>query len=250
MNVIFSGNAKEEAKEKKPKRVAFCIPTVTKPYQCTLDSLAASIPLIEAAGYEHAAVYEIGNPYISAARSLMLHKALEWKADIVVFIDHDLSWQPEDLLYLIECDRDVVAATYRYKRDLEEYMGHVAVDIDGKPRFERVTIKSHIGDLDTNLLTMVNVPAGFLKITRAAVNHFMAQWPELLYGEKCAPHVDLFNHGAMDGVWYGEDYAFCRRWNERCGNVFCIPNLDVNHHLASGEVFAGNYDKYLSSLTG
>ena len=72
------------------KRVVFCIPTVTRPYRVCLDSLEASVPLIEAAGWDHGMVTEIGNPYISAARSYMLRKAQDTKADVIMFIDHDL----------------------------------------------------------------------------------------------------------------------------------------------------------------
>ena len=91
------------------KKVIFAIPTITKPYQVCLDSLEASIPLIQAAGWEDGMVSEVGCPYISVARSKLLRKAMDAKADVVVFIDHDLSWEPHDLLKLIETEGDVVA---------------------------------------------------------------------------------------------------------------------------------------------
>lgn len=223
------------------KRVAFCIPTVTKPYQVTLDSLEKSLPLIEAAGYEHSAVYEIGNPYISAARSIMLRKALDWRADIIVFIDHDLSWQPEDLLLLIQTTPDVVGGTYRFKRDPEEYMGTCMADIDGRPIVE----KHGDGELNSQLIWMANIPAGFLKLTANAVNKFMIAYPELWYGDRFMPLVDLFNHGAIDWTWYGEDYAFCKRYSEKCGKVYCMPNLEIDHHLPDGTCYKGNFHNFL-----
>ena len=57
-------------------KVVFCVPTLTRPYQACLDSIKNSIPLIEASGWNHYMVTEIGNPYISAARSYMLRKAM------------------------------------------------------------------------------------------------------------------------------------------------------------------------------
>ena len=100
-------------------KVIFCIPTLKKPYQVTLDSLAASIPLIKEAGWDEGMVSEIGCPYISHARATMLRKALDAKADVIVFIDHDVSWKPQDLLTLIETKGDVVCGTYRFKKDDE-----------------------------------------------------------------------------------------------------------------------------------
>ena len=231
-NVLFSGKT-ESVKTEKKKRVCFCIPTLTKPFQVTLDSLSASIPLIEEAGWEHGAVYEIGCPYISAARAIMLRKALDWKADVIVFIDHDLSWSPEDLLLLIETKPNVVCGTYRFKREEEEYMGHCEPGSDGRPQ------------LHDGLVLMKDAPAGFLKLTNLAVNKFYAAYPELVYGEKHTPSIDIFNHGAIDGIWYGEDYAFCKRYSEKCGNVWCMPNLEIDHWLSNGECFKGNFDKFL-----
>jgi hypothetical protein len=220
------------------KKVVFCIPTISKPYQAMMDSLAASIPLITAAGWDEGAVYQIGCPYISAARSMMLRKALDAKATVIVFLDHDLSWEPRDLLRLIETEGEVVAGTYRFKGEPEEYMGSIFPDIHGRPQVRADgCIKAH------------SIPAGFLKITRAAVCRFMREYPELCYGETCAPAVDLFNHGVIDGVWYGEDYAFAKRWREKCGDLWVIPDINITHHL--GETpFPGNFHRYLLRQPG
>lgn len=224
--------------EDKSKKVVFCIPTITKPYQITLDSLAASLPLIQAAGWEDGAVYAIGNPYISAARAQMLRKALDAKATVIVFIDHDLSWDPQDLLTLIETEGDLVSGTYRFKGEPEEYMGAIYPGTDGCPILrEDGCIKAH------------SIPAGFLKITRAGVNKFMNAYPDLLYGERCNPAVDLFNHGAHDWTWYGEDYAFARRWREKCGDIWLVPNLNITHHLGD-KPFPGNFHNYMLRQPG
>lgn len=220
------------------KKVIFCTPTITKPYQCYLDSLAASIPLIQAAGWEEGSVFKVGCPYISAARSIMLRQALDAKADVIVFIDHDLSWQPDALLKLIETPGDVVAATYRFKRDDEEYMGRLIPGINGCPIVrEDGCIKSFC------------IPAGFMKITRAGVNKFIEAYPELLYGEKCNPHIDLFQHGAHKGTWIGEDYMFSQRWIDKCGDIWLIPNIDVDHHTTE-KCYPGNFHKFLLRQPG
>lgn len=225
-------------KDEERKKVVFCIPTISKPYQVCLDSLEASVKLIKEAGWEEGAVYQIGCPYISAARSMMLRKALNAQATVVVFIDHDLSWKPEDLLRLIETEGDVVAGTYRFKGDPEEYMGAIFPGADGTPIVrDDGCIKAH------------SIPAGFLKITRQGVNRFMRSYPELKYGEESAPFIDLFNHGVIDGVWFGEDYAFAKRWREKCGDIWLVPNLDLNHHTPTTE-YKGNFHEFLLRQPG
>jgi glycosyltransferase involved in cell wall biosynthesis len=219
-------------------KAVFCIPTITKPFQPTIDSLTASIPLIKAAGWDEGFIPEIGNPYISAARATMLRKALDAKADVVVFIDHDLSWDPADLLTLIETPGDVVAGTYRMKSEPEEYMGTVFSNAQGTPLLRA-----------DGCIKAKTVPAGFLKVTKEAVDKFMTAFPHLCYGEKYHQSVDLFNHGAHEGLWWGEDYAFARNWNEKCGDIWIVPNLNLDHHSPAKD-FPGNFHKFLLRQPG
>lgn len=222
------------------RKVVFCIPTLTKPYQVTLDSLAASVPLIESAGWDHAMVSEVGCPYVSVARATMLRKALDAKADAIVFIDHDVSWRPADLLKLIETEGDYVAGTYRYKKhgEPEEYMGQLLTDNNGTPIVR--------GD---GALKTFSAPAGFMKITPRAVNVMIEKHPELCYGNRHTPHFDFFNHGAHEHVWYGEDMAACRRWLDGGGDIWTVPDLQIDHH--SGDVvFPGNLHHFLLRQPG
>lgn len=226
--------------ESKGKRAVFCVPTIKRPYAQTLDSLAASAPVLTDAGWDHYLVSHIGCPYISAARSLMLRKALDAKADAIVFIDHDLSWEPHALLTLLETEGDVVAGTYRFKTDTEEYMGGLFGGPHGKPM---------VRDTDGAVAAFC-APAGFLKVTRKAVNRFIEAYPELCYGDRSSPHVDLFNHGAHKQVWYGEDYAFCRNWIDAGGELWIVPDLNITHHGADGTAYPGNFHEYLLRRPG
>ena len=201
------------------------------------NSLAASAPVLRAAGIEANFIPEIGCPYISGARATLLRKALDWGADAVVFIDYDLSWDPEDLLTLIHAGGDVVAGTYRFKKDDEEYMGSWHTR-DG------VALGRADGALDAS-----RVPAGFLKVTKEGVSRFMAAYPELIYGPRYNPSVDLFNHGAIEGVWYGEDYAFSKRWTEKCGQMWLVPDLNITHH-SPDKAFPGNLHRFLLRQPG
>lgn len=196
------------------------------------------MPAVEAAGFEHVASFEIGNPYISGARATLLRKAMDAKCDAVVFIDHDVSWRPQDMVKLLETEGDAVAGTYRFKKDTEEYMGVLQTDADGFPIVR-----------EDGAISALKVPAGFLKLTAKGVDQFMAAYPELVYGERYNPSVDLFNHGAIEGVWYGEDYAFSKRWVERCGSLWIVPDMDIGHHSPDRD-FPGNFHEFLLRQPG
>lgn len=217
--------------------IVFCCPTIARPTNAFLAALEASLPRIEAAGHTHAAVYEVGCPYISAARATMLRKALDAKADAIVFLDHDLGWRPEDLLKLVQTPGEVVAGTYRFKKQDEEYMGAVISNDRGTPLVR-----------EDGCIAADRVPAGFLKITPDCVERFMTAYPGLVYGKRWNPHVDLFNHGASDGVWYGEDYAFSRRWIACGGEIWIVPDLMLTHY--GDGPYPGNFHRFLMRQPG
>ena len=226
-------------------KFAICTPTRSAPSTPYIDSLAASVQVAKEHGWDVVSgtpeysplTLEVGSPYISHARSKALHKALHAGAEAVIFIDDDLSWQPDALWRLLDVGDPVVCGTYRFKKEPEEYMGGVLSKDDGTPMAV------------AGFVEMATVPAGFLKITRDGVNHVMQQWPELIYGEPCSPHVDLFNHGAHGGQWWGEDFAFARRWRERCGKIWLIPDLQIDH-WAGETKYAGNFENYLRRQPG
>lgn len=225
----------------KAKKVIFCLPTLVKPYNQCIEALEASIPLIVEAGWEEGLAQEVGNPYISAARSAMTRKAMDVKADVIVYIDHDVSWDPNDLLKLIETEGDVVAGTYRFKSNEEEkYMGSLMSDEDGLP-----IVRASDGALKAAM-----APAGFLKVTKEALHKIAVKYPELLYGDPFNYCIDLFNHGANKGIWWGEDYAFCRRWLDMGEDIWTPPNMNIHHWGSDGTCFKGNLHEFLLKQDG
>ncbi len=230
-----------KSKDSGKLKVIFCIPSVKIAHKACIASLEQSVPLIVAAGYDEGLTFQTGNPYISGARATMLKQALNAKADIIIFIDDDVSWEPEALLKLVETPGEVVAGTYRTKEDDDNYMGRVLMDDLGRPS----TIRAD------GCIQMACVPAGFLKVTKEAVFKFMRAYPELCYGPPWDYAVDLFNHGAHKGLWWGEDYAFCRRWNEIGGEIWLIPDINVDHNdRHSDKVYKGNFHHYMMHQPG
>lgn len=209
-------------------KVAFLTCFLSKPTPFLVESLENCLPTIENAGWEHVYFQEVGCPYISNARSTLIKKALTANADVMVFLDYDISFPPESMLKLLETQGDVVAGTYRMKHPYERYMvqlKHGTIREDGCIQAEKV-------------------PAGFLKITKTAVALFAKAYPELLYGGPLDFNIDMFNHGAIDNVWYGEDFAFAKRWNDKCGPIWLIPDIEISHHKGN-IVFRGNLHKHL-----
>jgi hypothetical protein len=223
----------------RPKKVVFACPVYPKdPYPQTVAAFEAETPFLKAAGWAAEVIYQKGLPYISAARALLLHTALRKDATVVVFIDQDISWEPGDAVKLIETEGGMVAGTYRYKHEEEHYMGGLHEVEEGVAAVR-----------EDGCIEALVVPAGFLKVTREAVNAMMLAHPELCCGEASNPHFDMFSHGIIDREWRGEDTAACMRWWKMGEKVWVRPDLNVNHHSANRD-YPGNLARYLEKIAG
>ena len=56
-------------------------------------------------------------------------------------------------------------------------------------------------------------------------------------------------HGAHEGVWYGEDYAFSRNWIAAGETIWLLPDLDLTHHSAT-QAYPGNFHRFLLRQPG
>jgi hypothetical protein len=227
-------------KVNRPKKVLICIPTypTKEPYPETLAAIEAEKDHLTKAGWSSELLLQHGLPYISAARACLLHTALKREATDILFVDQDISWAPGSVVRILETEGGMVAGTYRYKGDEERYMGGLNEVRPG------IAAKRPDGCLEAQMM-----PAGFLRVTRAAVNKMIVKYPELCCGEASNPHYDMFSHGVMDGVWQGEDAAACRRWWQMGEKVWCIPDLEITHH-SKDKAYPGNLAKYLERIVG
>lgn len=168
----------------------------------------------------------------------MMGKGLKAGFETFVFLDDDVGFQPEDLLKLLTTPGDVVAGTYRFKQDEERYMSVVFTGPNGKPIVRA-----------DGCIRADRVPAGFLKVTKSAVDLFAQNFPALVCDKDTPPSVDIFNHGAYEGQFWGEDYMFCVRYRLAGGDIWLIPDLNLDHH-GKDKVYRGNLHKFLLKSPG
>ena len=90
-------------------RVAILTPSLEGPFPQYRNSLERSLSALESAGWQCFPILEIGDVYISRARTRLIRQALDARSDVMIFIDYDVSWEPQDLLRLITTPGQVVA---------------------------------------------------------------------------------------------------------------------------------------------
>lgn len=211
------------------------------------DSLTSTYELLTEKGHECMAPhFLVGCCYIQAARNDLVYEFLKrTDADVLFFLDDDISWDPQDVLRLVEMGDDIVAGIYPKKTMKEEYPVVIKTDKSGYPANIRED-----GSLEAALL-----PTGFLRIKRKPLERMYEAYASLLgfskneKGQELTGYVDLFPQGVQEGRWWGEDFAFCRLWQGLEGKLWVVPDINLTHWHGDFP-HAGNYHDFLLRQPG
>lgn len=152
----------------------------------------------------------------------------------MIFIDSDVGFPPGALLRLAEYPRDIVGAVYPYRKDP---LGFPVQFINGQ-QGER--------DRETGLTKVAGIPAGFIKISRAALELIMAKFPDHWYHEENVPQgkaFRFFDFITMNHKFFGEDYAFCALAREAGLDIWCDTDITLKH--IGAKHFIGNLQQWI-----
>jgi hypothetical protein len=154
-------------------------------------------------------------------------------SDLLMF-DNDMSWDMESFMRLICHPVDFVGGAYR-KKVQNQKTGELDVKwaIDFLDPDENGNLKG--SDPETGLLEVKRLPAGFLRVTRRAVQRMINECGVPEYQIENHDGKLLTIHRLFSNEWdgkqeIGEDYTFCDRWRSIGGKVWCDPELKVGHH--------------------
>lgn len=162
-------------------------------------SLVNTIKGLTAAGIECQWRTLSFSSFIQAAREKLAREF--WNTDYtdLVFIDDDMSWEPEGFARLLSHDVDVVGAICPRKRDNEWNVNLLSKD------GERI----RCGEL----LECAYIGTAFIRIRRGVVEKMPRMFDAPLEG----------------GRIIGEDAWFCREWRRMGGRVWADPEISVGH---------------------
>lgn len=165
-------------------------------------------------------------------RNGIVKRFIDSSADVLVFIDSDMVYQPETVIKLINAPFDVSVANYRGKSTNVRYMA--------EPIREEGTIigTNYMGD---TWLQTKRAGTGLMAIKRRTIEHVTT--PELAYTDQGENYHALFDFCLIDGQYHGEDYTFCRRVDEAGGQIFILADAEVGH--IGDTVYLGNYHDHL-----
>jgi predicted O-methyltransferase YrrM len=179
-------------------------------------SIARSREALTAAGFQSAYLLLQGNCHVDDARNSVVSKFLESDCTDLVFIDADVSWEPERLVTLCGYDKDIVGGVYPYRRESEK---------DSMP----VRMLKQPSEPDENgLIEVEGLPTGFMKIQRHVLETMASVARSFRKDE--GPSIPILFERDFFGIGRrGGDIRFCMVWREMGGKVYAAQDLVLGH---------------------
>lgn len=168
--------------------------------------------------------------FLPVSRDVLTAHFLRSQATHLLCVDSDIGFGAADVQRLLEAGQDFVSGLYAKKTE----QGLLATAL--QKRRQGHLIEAHYA------------AAGFLLLRRSCVERLVAAHPELAYETP---------QGRAHALWspffevrpYGEDAAFCRRWQRLGGKIWAHSQVIVKHYgdhaylpiaAAKGEPFAAD----------
>jgi hypothetical protein len=178
-------------------------------------------------------VYLSHQAILQYARNELLGLFIESDFDELVFIDSDQAWIDEDLIKLINSNKDLIGAPVIRKTDKESY-----------------NVKSVNRSLELDSYGHLEVDAvgtGMLKISRKCAEKIWNSSKEYYLDSLGKSFRMAFEIGINDeGISVSEDNIFCEKWQKLGGKVYIDTTIDPMH--IGDKIWRGEFQNFLSKV--
>ena len=188
----------------------------------TMTSLLRFILMAQQVGLNWSLDTMVNESLVTRARNNLMAKMMtNQSATHFMFIDADIRFQPESILQMMACDKDVIGGLYPKK----------ALPVNYVINLKRET------KVQGDIFTVDTMGTGFLLFKREVYEKLCAAHPECKYvddvglGKQYEPTMYSIFDVAIDekGHYLSEDWLFCRRWSALGGEIWAHGKVLLNH---------------------
>jgi hypothetical protein len=200
----------------------------------TVTSLLRFILLAQQVGLNWSLDTMVNESLVTRARNNLMAKMMtNAQATHFMFIDADIRFEPDAILKMMACDKDVIGGLYPKKALPVNYV------INLQPQTK----------VQGDIFTVDTMGTGFLLFKRHVYEKLIAAHPECKYvddvglGKQYEPMMYSIFDCKIDerGHYLSEDWLFCRRWAALGGEIWAHGKVLLNH-IGHYE-FAGDLSK-------
>lgn len=186
---------------------------------------------------------------ISRARNAAAAEFLDSDCTHLLFIDSDITFEPEDVLKLISSNKEVIGAPYPKKylkfENFKKEAPNEIVDfaISGSYKFHT-----------DKILEMDQIATGFLLIKKNVFKELISTYPDLEYINDVDGYGsnrkmwDFFKVGInkTTKIYESEDWGFCTLWKKMGGKIFARNDIKLGHF--GWFEYKGDFNNWLVSV--
>lgn len=230
-------DAIRQTNKRKQFGIMFCLPMFGG--ICHGDfalSLVNTVHLLTDLGFKVSTQAMFNESLITRARNNLARAFIKDESmDMMMFIDADIVWKPEDVLNLILADKDFVGGVYPRKTIHWDVVAKAARAGKELPQdwgysylFKGVEGSESEGDL----IEVTHAATGFLLLRRQVFLKMMPLTPcyEDAIDGKPLVGWDFFKVGIGDnGKYTSEDYWFCNEYRKAGGQIYINPFIRLGH---------------------
>lgn len=157
-------------------------------------------------------LYTLNNVSLTqVARNSLFRKVYNEKPESVIWIDSDISWNPNDFLYLVNSDKDVIGAAYKRK---------VPEDLYVVKCFNPV-------DQENDLIKVAGLGFGFIKTSYRVINDLWNSSEE--YYDDNFYHKNVFDVKIKNGELWSEDAEACQKILDLGYDIYLDKRIKCTH---------------------
>jgi glycosyltransferase involved in cell wall biosynthesis len=168
-----------------------------------------------------------GCSVVSRARNVIAKQFLESDCDHLMFIDADMTFDPESVIRLMAWnqERGIVAGAYVARKEAKTYI----LSIDGGNGINGTHGKITMDE--DGLVRAYRVATGFMMIQKQVFTKLAEQHPEWKHMDTNSPQMlySFFDFLVTPEGMIGEDFLFCDRAREAGFEVWIDPTIKLGH---------------------
>ena len=229
-----------------------------------MKSLIATISRMKEVGVELHLEFCNNDSLVSRARNNLVAKAMtNPNMTHMLFIDNDITWDPDSILKLLVADKPIVGGIYPLKhynwerlvttnpetpnvvqnwvdRKNQSMFKDAIPDVDmvhHRMLSYNLNLSTKTLKIENNLTAVRHIATGFMMIKRKVIEKMQLAFPSTKYVDdvgflsstESEQAFALFDCGVEDGHYFSEDWLFCHRWTKMGGEIHVDVTINLNH---------------------
>lgn len=229
-----------------------------------MNSLISTISRMKEVGVELHLEFCNNDSLVSRARNNLVAKAMtNPNMTHMLFIDNDITWDPDSILKLIIADKPVVGGIYPLKhynwdrlvstnpenpnvvqnwidRKNQSMFKDAIPDVDmvhHRMLSYNLNLRTNTLQIENNLTSVRHIATGFMMIKRKVIEKMQQGFPSTKYVDdvgfltltESEQAFALFDCGVEEGHYFSEDWLFCHRWTNMGGTIHVDVTINLNH---------------------